>query len=80
MNKVTVHKADPITGDMYVESATIVISEKLPETNGLREAEEMHKQDAALLFKAMKYSLPQGTRHEVAKLFIIDSANLYRGL
>lgn len=82
MKKVIVCKASPITADEPVEGVEIHIEKSLPDfadVKSLEEIENFYKDEAITIYKALRDSLPQGTRHQLLILMLQGELELYKG-
>lgn len=75
---IIVAKADPITCES-VSPVTIYIRARIPDFDTLGECEAFYMEQAQWIVEALLNTLPQGTAHQMASLFIQEYFSLYRG-
>ena len=82
MKKVFICKASPITADEPVEGVEIHIEKSIANfdnAESLEEIENFYKAEAMTIYKALRDSLPQGTRHQLLILMLQGKLELYKG-
>lgn len=78
MKTIRLCKFDPLAGHKPVP-VTIIVDDKIPAHETLKEAEQFHKEQAIDIEDALYKSLPQGTYDRLAILFASRKVSLYRG-
>jgi len=79
LKTIFICKANPIIKNEPVDDATIIICNRLPDTTGLEETEQLHKSQAQKIRDVLFNHVAQCTRHQLLILLLQDAQNLYVG-
>lgn len=78
MKTLRLCKFEPLRGQ-EPSPVTIIIDDKIPKHDDLKQAEQFHKTEAKNLEDALYRSLPQGTYDRLAILLAARKVSLYVG-
>ena len=77
MNKISIHKAQPM-GRQPILDKTIILSREMPDPDTLQEMADLYAEDAKKIADALENTLPGGTFDRLLVELLTKKASLFK--